>query len=85
MHKKLLDALPFLSADPSACRWVCLQEDLLRAPNTIDAYARGVNDWLAFCHSVALTAAVAGRDTVASMSAACIPVASWQLPLSATG
>lgn len=44
---------------------MCLQEDLLRAPNTIDAYARGVNDWLAFCHSVALTAAVAGRDTVA--------------------
>lgn len=65
MQKKLLDALPFLSADPSACRWVCLQEDLLHAPNTIDAYARGVNDWLAFCHSVALTAAVAGRDTVA--------------------
>jgi len=65
VHKKLLDALPFLSADPSACRWVCLQEDLLCAPNTIDAYARGVNDWLAFCHSVALTAAVAGRDTVA--------------------
>ncbi|EJJ3882235.1 MULTISPECIES: site-specific integrase [Enterobacterales] len=65
MQKKLLDALPFLAADPSACRWVCLQEDLLRAPNTIDAYARGVNDWLAFCHSVALTAAVAGRDTVA--------------------
>ncbi len=44
---------------------MCLQEDLLCAPNTIDAYARGVNDWLAFCHSVALTAAVAGRDTVA--------------------
>lgn len=65
MQKKLLDALPFLSADSSACRWVCLQEDLLRAPNNIDAYARGVNDWLAFCHSVALTAAVAGRDTVA--------------------
>lgn len=65
MHKKLLDALPFLSADPSACRWVCLQEDLLCAPNTIDAYARGVNDWLDFCDSVALTAAVAGRDTVA--------------------
>lgn len=65
VQKKLLDALPFLAADPSACRWMCLQEDLLRAPNTIDAYARGVNDWLAFCHSVALTAAVAGRDTVA--------------------
>lgn len=41
VHKKLLDALPFLSADPSACRWVCLQEDLLCAPNTIDTYARG--------------------------------------------
>jgi hypothetical protein len=31
VQKKLLDALPFLSADSSACRWVCLQEDLLRA------------------------------------------------------
>ncbi|EEY7959194.1 TPA: DUF1281 domain-containing protein [Escherichia coli] len=62
MLKKLLDALPFLSADPSACRWVCLQEDLLRAPNTIDAYARGANGWFAFCHSVALTAA--GRGVV---------------------
>ncbi|MBK0003967.1 site-specific integrase [Erwinia sp. S63] len=65
MQKKRLDTLPFLAADPSALRWVCLQEDLLRAPNTVDAYARGINDWLAFCHSVAQTAVAAGRDTVA--------------------
>jgi hypothetical protein len=35
VQKKLLDALPFLSADSSACRWVCLQEDLLRAQTTL--------------------------------------------------
>ena len=65
MQKRLLDALPFLAADPLACRWMCLQEDLQHAPNTLDAYARGVNDWLAFCHSVSLTAVTAGSDSVA--------------------
>ncbi|WP_449507641.1 tyrosine-type recombinase/integrase [Enterobacter ludwigii] len=65
MKKKLLDALPFLTGDDSAYRWVHLQEDLLRAPNTVDAYARGINDWLAFCHSCGLTAVSAEHDTVA--------------------
>ncbi|MGN7915786.1 site-specific integrase [Enterobacter sp. 22466] len=65
MRQKLLDALPFLDGDTSAYRWVLLQEDLLRAPNTVDAYARGVNDWLAFCHACGLTAVTAGHDTVA--------------------
>lgn len=65
VRQKLLDALPFLAGDASAYRWVLLQEDLLRAPNTVDAYARGVNDWLAFCHACGLTAVTAGHDTVA--------------------
>lgn len=65
MQKKLLDNLIYLAGDPSAYRWVCLQEDLLRASNTVDAYARGVNDWLAFCHACGLTAVSAGCDTVA--------------------
>ncbi|ECP1951774.1 tyrosine-type recombinase/integrase [Salmonella enterica] len=65
MQKKLLDSLIYLAGDPSAYRWVCLQEDLLRASNTVDAYARGVNDWLAFCHACGLTAVSAGCDTVA--------------------
>ena len=85
VHKKLLDALPFLSAilqlaGGCACRRTCCY-----APNTIDAYARGVNDWLAFCHSVALTAAVAGRDTVALYVRSLHTGRQWPLPLSATG
>ncbi|MCX8959348.1 site-specific integrase [Erwinia psidii] len=65
MQRKLTDALPVLAGDASARRWVNLQEDLLRAPNTVDAYARGVNDWLAFCQTCGLTATNAGHDTVA--------------------
>ncbi len=65
MRQKLLNALPFLAGDALAYRWVLLQEDLLRAPNTVEAYARGVNDWLAFCHARGLTAVTAGPDLVA--------------------
>lgn len=65
MQRKLTDALPFLAGDASARRWVNLQEDLQRAPNTVHAYARGVNDWLTFCHACDLTATNAGHDTVA--------------------
>lgn len=65
VQKKLTDALPLLVGDASACRWINLQEDLLRAPNTVDAYARVVNDWLSFCHACGLTATGAGHDTVA--------------------
>ncbi|XIY54295.1 hypothetical protein AB2G23_24195 (plasmid) [Escherichia coli] len=64
MHKVLLDALLSCHAILQLAGW-CARGDLPCAPNTIDAYARGVNDWPAFCHSVALTVAVAGRDTVA--------------------
>lgn len=74
MQKKLLDSLIYLSADPSAYRWVCLQEDLLLAPNTVDSYARGVNDWLAFCHACDLTAVSAGCDTVYPQFACRSPV-----------
>ncbi|MDV5312339.1 hypothetical protein [Klebsiella pneumoniae] len=43
------------------------------------------HDWLAFCHSVALTAAVAGRDTVALYVRSLHTGRCWQQPLSATG
>ncbi len=82
MQKKLLDALPFcrpiLQLDTVG---VTLQEDLLRAPNTINAYAVE-HDWL-FLPSVALTAAVAGG--YGPWLSAEHMGASWQLPLSATG
>ncbi|ASN13843.1 site-specific integrase (plasmid) [Pantoea stewartii] len=65
MQRKLSYTLPFLADDPSACRWVQLQSDLLQAANTVNAYARGINDWLAFCHSYGLKPCEAKSDTVA--------------------
>lgn len=65
MQKKLSYSLPFLTGNPSACRWIKLQSDLLLAANTVNAYARGINDWLAFCHSYGQKPCEAKSDTVA--------------------
>lgn len=63
MQKVLREGLPFLATEAFACRWV-QQQDLLHVLNTVDAYGRGANDWLAFCHFAGLVAVSAGRDTV---------------------
>jgi hypothetical protein len=49
MRVSLLASLPYMMAEPTAFRWLCLQESLLKAPNTVEAYARGIDDWLRFC------------------------------------
>ncbi|MGK4383373.1 hypothetical protein [Citrobacter youngae] len=48
MRASLLASLPYMMAEPTAFRWLCLQESLLKAPNTVEAYARGIDDWLRF-------------------------------------
>ncbi|MDI7491955.1 hypothetical protein QLY92_07580 [Cronobacter dublinensis] len=50
MRASLLTSLPCMMDEPTAFSWLCLQESLLKAPNTVEAYARGVDDWLHFCH-----------------------------------
>ncbi len=40
---------PRVAALESARNWVEIQQKLLRAPKTIDAYARGLNDFLEVC------------------------------------
>lgn len=38
-----------LSANPHARSWLTIQADLQLAPNTIVAYGRALEDYLAFC------------------------------------
>lgn len=61
MHEKL----PFLITEVLACRWIQFQEALLHAPNTVNVYAYGINDWIAFCHHNGLTIPSVGQDSVA--------------------
>lgn len=61
MHKNL----PFLITGSSAYQWIQFQEALLHAENTVNAYARGINDWLAFCHHNGFVAPSVGQNSVA--------------------
>ncbi|UYW75662.1 site-specific integrase [Pseudocitrobacter faecalis] len=52
-------------AEPTAFRWLCLQESLLKAPNTVEAYARGIDDWLRFCRQNDVSPTEASREILA--------------------
>lgn len=54
-----------MMAEPTAFSWLCLQESLLKAPNTVEAYARGVDDWLRFCHQNDVSPTEASREILA--------------------
>ncbi len=36
MRASLLTSLPCMMAEPTAFSWLCLQESLLKAPNTVE-------------------------------------------------
>src|SRR5258708_26173363 len=40
---------PLVAGDPAAHTWLQIQANLQLRPNTIDAYGRGLNDYLSFC------------------------------------
>jgi hypothetical protein len=40
------DRYPQVATVPRAREWLAMQVDLGRAPNTVDAYGRGLNDFL---------------------------------------
>ncbi|EGX5147607.1 site-specific integrase, partial [Salmonella enterica] len=65
MRASLLTSLPCMMAEPTAFSWLCLQESLLKAPNTVEAYARGVDDWLHFCHQNDVSPTEASREILA--------------------
>ncbi|MFQ5859040.1 MAG: tyrosine-type recombinase/integrase [Anaerolineae bacterium] len=59
------DRYPTVAEHAMARRWIESQVLLGMAPNTVDAYARGVEDFLAFCEQAGILAADATRDEVA--------------------
>ncbi|BBQ92445.1 MULTISPECIES: tyrosine-type recombinase/integrase [Enterobacteriaceae] len=65
MRASLLASLPYMMAEPTAFRWLCLQESLLKAPNTVEAYARGIDDWLRFCRQNDVSPTEASREILA--------------------
>lgn len=59
------DRYPAVAQDPLARRWVETQVLLGLAANTIDAYARAVQDFLAYCQRNDIKAQEATRDEIA--------------------
>jgi integrase/recombinase XerD len=58
-------ALSNICNDTHARAWVSLQVDLLRAPNTVIAYARGLDHYLGFCRRSGIDVTRAGREQIA--------------------
>ena len=57
---------PTAAGCAEARAWVELQQKLLRAPKTIDAYARGVDDYLRVCARLAIDVRAATRHDIAA-------------------
>ena len=56
---------PALAENPHGKRWIKSEALLGLAPNTIDAYARGVNDFLDFCRRTHLDALAVSKSDIA--------------------
>ena len=56
---------PALSAEPAALAWLGIRSDLGVAPRTLDAYSRGLSEYLVFCAAMSTDPLTAGRDHVA--------------------
>lgn len=59
-------ALANLCSDALAYAWVSLQVDLLRAPNTVAAYARGLDHYLGFCRRMEVSVTSVGSAQIAA-------------------
>src|SRR6516164_4022292 len=55
---------PALAAEPAALAWLGIRSDLGLAPRTLDAYSRGLSEYLAFCAAVSTDPLTAGRAHV---------------------
>jgi integrase/recombinase XerD len=56
---------PALAAVPPALAWLGMRADLGLAPRTLDAYAQGLSEYLAFCADLGADPLLAGREHVA--------------------
>ena len=61
----LQERWPILATVPPALTWLGIRTDLGIAPRTLDAYARGLSEYLAFCAEVGINSLSAGREQVA--------------------
>lgn len=59
------DRYPVVAQDPLARQWLETQVLLGLAPNTIDAYARAIQDFLSYCGRHGIQAREATRDEIA--------------------
>src|SRR5690349_22714586 len=56
---------PFVATDALAKAWLTTEMLLGLAPNTLAAYARGLDDFLGFCQKVSISPATATRADLA--------------------
>jgi site-specific recombinase XerD len=56
---------PFVAAHDLAKEWLTTESLLGLAPNTLDTYARGLNDFLQFCQKADISPAIATRADLA--------------------
>ena len=56
---------PFVATDTLAKAWLTTETLLGLAPNTLDAYARGLDDFLGFCQKASISPATATRADLA--------------------
>ncbi|GJD22955.1 integrase [Rivularia sp. IAM M-261] len=57
---------PLLAESKQARRWLRIQSDLGLAPNTVEAYGRGLEDYFLFCTISRLVPEVAQREHIAA-------------------
>ena len=58
-------ALAGAGGEPLAVRWLVLQRDLGRSPQTVQAYARSLVDYLGYCERAGVDVVAAGRAEIA--------------------
>jgi site-specific recombinase XerD len=61
----LAERWPVLAAEPNALAWLGIRSALGIAPRTLDAYCRGLSEYLIFCTADSADPLTAGRDHIA--------------------
>jgi len=64
-NNALADRWPVLAACTDALTWLQIQANLGLAPRTIEAYARGLSDYLTVCDCESIDPLTAGRAEIA--------------------
>lgn len=59
------DRYPLVATLPTARSWLAIQANLGRAPNTLDAYGRDLEDYLTFCGRISIPPEAAAKEHIA--------------------